>query len=292
MRRNKTQDSAAVFWILKGDVALISKDDVKGKRSAKNIFKKADQCLINQLEEMLLLYESAPIALCLPDDIAFVIPSFMRSSGLYIAAIPSLPARSAAWAIENGLLGDIKIIGEPISCKRASVGIREQAEMLSEWLKELLECYGVIDIDTELDLSECIRMRALMIAEHMGISVRAVTVGDIRADERLDLGLFTSFMTVLLASAKLRSSDSSAVISIGEDTHGMYAQIDFLFEGQSPRYDRELVALHGIADRKRILFEVLDTDQSFSVRFSPVIEDWSLLEIKTPDGEELEFELT
>lgn len=289
---DKMTDSIAAFWISMRERNVTSRSNGRFKFNARDFLKKADRETINKLEELLFAYESEPIAIFLNDEIAFAIPSFMRAGGLYMIVIPSVSAKAVAFAIDKGMLGDIKVIGEPAGYKYAGGVMRKEARMLSVWLDGIRESYGIIELDDGEPLGKLIRERIQMIAEHIGISARAVTVGEIAEDKRLDLSLLISFVTVMLSLAKARSCDSSAIVTVGEDSHGAYVRIAFEYDGRSPRYDVEAEVLHGIADKKRILFEVLDDEQIFSVRFSPVIEDWSLLEIKTPDDEELEFELT
>ena len=289
---DKIEDSIAAFWVSVRDSSIASRSNGRFKCEARDFLKKVDKETINKLEDLLFAYESEPIAIFLNECAAFAVPSFMRAGGLYMIVIPNVSVKAVAFAIDNGMLGDIKVIGEPAGYKYVSGAMRKDARMLSVWLSELRDGYGIIELDGGVPLGELMRKRIQMIAEHIGISARAVTVGEIAEDERLDLALFISFVTVMLLLAKARSCDGSVAVNIGEDSHGAYVRMAFEYDGRTPRYDVEAEILHGIADKKRILFEVIEDEQIFSVRFSPIIEDWSLLEVKLPDDEELEFELT
>ena len=246
---DKMTDSIAAFWILMRERTVFTRSHGKLKLEAHDFLKKADREIINKLEELLFAYESEPIAIFLNDGVAFAVPSFMRSSGLYMIAIPSVSAKAASFAIDKGMLGDIEVIGEPVSYKYAGGTIKKQAEKLSKWFCEICESYGSIEHEDGRSLGELMRVRIQMIAEHIGASAKAVTVGEISRDERLDLSLFVSFTTVMLSLAKKRSCGGSVAVTVGEVAHGAHVRISFEYEGRSPRYDIEAEVLHGIADK-------------------------------------------
>jgi hypothetical protein len=245
-----------------------------------------------ELNKALFSYESRPILLSDKESFAFVVTGFTASSGMYLTAIPDISPRSVAFAIKNKILGDVFVLGELPEFTRVSKRMKEEAQILKEWLCSLESCFGACNENYSSVFDKLLRDRILNIARYVGVNARIVTVEELSGKENFDFGLFLAFVTVMLMLARVRSRDNFAMISIGEDSHGMFVSIDFSFDGQDPRYDRELLVFKGMADRKRVLFEAIEKDEVISVKCSPIIEDWSLLEVKVPDNEEMEFELT
>ena len=247
----------------------------------------------DELNKALLSYESRPILLNAKENIAFVFPSFFASSGMYILAVPNVSQRAVSFAIQSGLLGDVLIFGElSQNVIRASKRTKEEATLLKNWLDGFCTCYAPRNTNDGLSFDRYLRLCIERIAEYVGVHARIVAVDNVSENEKFDVGLFSAFVTVMLMLVRIRSRDESALISIGDDEHGLFVSIDLSLDGDDARYDREMIVFKGMVDRKRVLFEAIEKDAILSVKCSPIIEDWSLLELKVPDNDEMEFELT
>lgn len=244
------------------------------------------------LNKALFSYESRPILLSDEENVAFVLPSFTASSGMYLLAVPNVSQKAVAYALQEGYLGDVLVLGELAEFERASKRMREEAKLLKEWLCGLCFCFSLNSENEDQSFDEFLRLRISSISEYVGVNARIVTVGNVRETENFDLGLFTAFVTVMLMLARDYSRDKSVLISIGEEEQRLFVSLDFSFDGQDPRYDRGMLAFKVMVDRKRVLFETFEKNEAISVKISPIIEDWSLLELKVPDNDEMEFELT
>lgn len=246
----------------------------------------------DKLNKALFSYESRPILLGDKENIAFVLPNFTASTGMYLVAVPNVSPRSASFAIQSGSLDDILVLGELAAFTRVSKRMREEAKMLKGWLDGSYRCFALRGENDSQVFDEFLRSRISSISEYVGVNARIVTVDKVRENKNFDLGLFLAFVTVMLMFARMRSRDNSVLVSIGEDDHGIFVSVDLSFDSQVLRYDREMLVFKGMVDRKRVLFEAIEKNDSISIKISPIIEDWSLLELKVPDNEETEFELT
>lgn len=292
IKTRKTTDGLAIVDLstLGNVVSIISES---GKRSnIEHFLFDVIPIFEDELQKKIFSYETRTILICDGESFAFIVPSFTFSSGMYILAVPSVSLRAVSFAIKSGMLGDILTLGEIPEYARVSKLARSESHTLKEWLCCFEECFGARLENDHRNSGDIIRERIMSIADFVGVDVRSVIIDDIKETEKFDFGLFTSFITVTLMQVFRRSCDKGAMIKIGSDDHGIFIKVDFKFEKYSPRYDGELVAIKGIADRKRVLFEILEESEKVSVRFFPIIEDWSLLEVKVPDEEEVEFELT
>lgn len=282
------EDSFAIIDIATGGNVISSVYNTKNPKDT--LFEIAKE-FETEINKALFSYESRPIVLCNKENAAFVFSGFTASSGMYLIAIPNVSLRSVAFALNNELFGEVLTFGEFPEITRVSRKMREDAQRLKRW-------FDIFDLSfrpkTEKGspvFHELLRSRILNISEFIGVDPRIVTVGQISESEKFDFGLFLAFVTVMLMLARKRSRDI-IMISIGEDSHGIFVNVSFSFQGQNPRYDKEILAFRGMLDRKRVFFEAFERDGSILIQCSPIIEDWSLLGLKTPDGEETEFELT
>ena len=282
-------DSIAVYGFFAGDRAIFDRN-CEGV-SARAIFDAADASEIDELKRLILSYETCPIVLSTSCGIAFVIPSFSWSCGLFAIYAPCVYRKAIELAISKNMLGEVRVVGKRVRRIRYSDELFGQAQALSKWLTGMTECYCAIDSRCLENISEFARTRAEKIAEHIGVRIRVLTIGSIKDDERIDMGVFTAFVTIILEFIKARFADARAVISIYENDGVMCSQIEFNADGACLQNEREILLLRSIADKNRIDFMAFSEDGVFKMRFSPVIYDWSLLGIKTPDGEDLEFEL-
>ncbi len=246
----------------------------------------------DELNKALFSYELRPILFSDKENIAFVLPSFTASSGMYLLAVPNVSQRAVAFALENGFLGDVLVLGELAEFDRASKRMREDAKLLRDWLLGLYFCFALRGESDDRNFDEFLRLRISSIAEHVGVNTRIVSLGDVRETENFDLGLFSAFVTIMLMLAREYSRDESVLVSISEEGKRLFVSVDFSFDEQAPLYDRGMIAFKGMVERKRVLFETVEKNNTISIRISPIIEDWSLLELKVPDNDEMEFELT
>ncbi len=288
--KKEISDSFAVADLSTGGRILASVCNIK-KNSEIYGFDITDD-FKTELDQALFSYENRPILLSGKENIAFVMTGFTASSGMYLVAIPDISPRSVAFSIESGILSDVFVIGELSEYTRVSKRMKEDAQRLSEWLCTLDVCFGPRSENDSTVFDKMLRDRILNIAQYVGVNARIVAVEEVIEKENFDFGLFLAFVTVMLMLAHIRSRDNFAMISIGENDHGIFVSVDFSFDGQDPRYEREVLVFKSMADRKRVLFEAIEKNDAISIKCSPIIEDWSLLEVKVPDNEEVEFELT
>ena len=291
IKRDMT-DSFAVIDLSMGGHIVLSINNTNEHSKTDEFWVRITQSFEKELNKVIFSYETRPILLSDKESVVFVVTGFTASSGMYLAAAPSVSHKAIAFAVQSDMLGDILVFGELPAFTRVSKRMREEAQLLKEWLCNLERCFGQRGENDSSVFAEMLRDRISYIARYVGVDARTVKVGQIKEKENFDFGLFVSFVTVMLMLVRGCSNDNSVMVSIGEDGHGIFVGVDFYFEDQDLRYTKEMLIFQGMASRKRLLFEAIDKNKAMSIKFSPIIEDWSLLEVKVPDNEETEFELT
>jgi hypothetical protein len=110
----------------------------------------------------------------------------------------------------------------------------------------------------------------------------------------VDIQLYCATLVHLLLLARQFSLDRSAQISLSSVEESPLVNVSFLpitaHNGNKNNTDRfaftrELFAIRSIFQRVNTLFSVSPTGERFSVTFTPLRPDWSLLGIKKPNGE-------
>ena len=136
-----------------------------------------------------------------------------------------------------------------------------------------------------------------MISEMCGCEAEITKEGKLtrsftdRCAAEIDFALYTAALTVLLLIARHFCADRSARINICTKDESPFVTVSFEplpnEKGQqtdSDRFTKELFDIRSVFQKLKALFYTADEGKNFSVCFSPVRADWSLLGIKTEDG--------
>ena len=147
------------------------------------------------------------------------------------------------------------------------------------------------------DILEDMLTQAKMISEMCGCEAEITKEGKLtrsstdRCAAEIDFSLYTAALTVLLLLARHFSINRSARINIFTKDESPFVNVSFEpvkngdgLQTDNNRFTKELFELRSVFQKLKALFYTSDDGEIFSVRFSPVRTDWSLLGIKNEDG--------
>ena len=137
--------------------------------------------------------------------------------------------------------------------------------------------------------------QAQMISEMCGCALEISKEGSLtrssgeRCAAEIDFPLYTAALTILLLLARRFSKDRSARIMLVTKEESPFVTVSFEpvkneLQSDNNRFTKELFEIRSVFQKLKALFYTADDGAVFSVCFSPVRTDWSLLGIKTPDG--------
>lgn len=281
-------------------VILSRKDDTKHPlgSSLSDIFDAESQA---DIRKYLVSFVTKPL-LCLSVLGPAIVFNFLYHSTLTV--ITSLPEIDINTALDYAAEKDAFIVADSLK-KRVSYNEksadRSKYFVLDRILESthtpLLRAATFIPLSSN-DILDDMLSQAKMLSEMCGCETEITKEGKLihshleRHAAETDFALYTAALTVLLLLARRFSADRSARINISAKNESPFVMLSFdplkNEEGKqtnSGRFTKELFDIHYVFQKLKALFYVADDRDSFSVCFSPVRTDWSLLGIKNGDGE-------
>ena len=281
-------------------VILSRKDDKKHPQgsSLSDIFDAESQA---DIRKYLVSFVTKPL-LCLSDLGPAIVFNFLYHSTLTV--ITSLPEIDINTALDYAAEKDAFIVADSLK-KRVSYNEknadRSKYFILDKILESthtpLLRAATFLPLSSK-DILDDMLTQTKMLSEMCGCEVEITKEGTLthsssdRSAAETDLALYTAALTVLLLLARRFSADRRARISLCVKNESPFVTVSFdplpngkVQQTNSGRFTKELFDIHSVFQKLKALFYVTDDQNSFSVCFSPVRTDWSLLGIKNGDGE-------
>jgi hypothetical protein len=281
-------------------VILSRKDDTKHPQgsSLSDIFDAESQA---DIRKYLVSFVMKPL-LCLSDLGPAIVFNFLYHSTLTV--ITSLPEIDINTALNYAKEKDAFIIADSLkervfyndeTTDRSKYFILDR--ILESTHTPLLKAATFLPLSSN-DILDDMLSQAKMLSEMCGCATEITKEGKLmhssleRPAAETDFALYTAALTVLLLLARRFSADRSARISLCAKNESPFVTVSFdplqNEEGRqtnSGRFTKELFDIHSVFQKLKALFYVADDRDSFSVCFSPVRTDWSLLGIKNGDSE-------
>ena len=148
------------------------------------------------------------------------------------------------------------------------------------------------------DILEDMLTQAKAISEMCGCTAEITKEGTLtrssgeRCSSEIDFSLYTAALTVLFLLVRRFSVDRSANVNITVKDESPFVTVSFEpikngkgLQNDNDRFTKELFDIRSVFQKLKALFYASCDGKIFSVRFSPVRTDWSLLGIKNEDGE-------
>ena len=248
------------------------------------------------IQKHLASFVTKPL-LCASRSGPAIIFNFLYHSTLTF--LTSLPDVNTATALAYAKETDSLIIADSLKDKSLDGADEKKFFMLDDILKRtytpLIKAATYIPLSSG-DILEDMLTQAKAISELCGCGAEITKSGSLTlsSEERrateVDLALYTAALVVLLLLARHFSADRRAGIDISLKEESPFVTVSFEpiqseRQTENDRFTKELFYIRSVFGKLKALFYTADEDKTFSVCFSPVRADWSLLGIKNEDGE-------
>ena len=252
------------------------------------------------IQKHLVSFVTKPL-LCESRSGPAIIFNFLYHSTLTF--LTSLPDVDMATALAYARQTDSLIIADSLNGKSLDGKAADEKKFFM--LDDILEktCAPLIKAATYLPLSsgdilEDMLKEARAISEMCGCEAEITKNGSLirssseRSAAEVDLALYTAALVVLLFLARHFSADRRARIHISAKEESPFVTVSFEpiqseneRQTDNDRFTKELFDIRSVFGKLKALFYTESDELTFSVCFSPVRADWSLLGIKNGDGE-------
>ena len=242
---------------------------------------------VGDVRDYLLSYAHAPMFVSTELGVALVLPALVPSSAFGVMLFARMGAdklcrffekRGIDAVFSEGLTREL-LIGKG----RLSSSEQADCERLWELVCDALYCSE--DEQNRLgDVTDLIEQTVYAASAYVGCAVYvscqspAINLGG------LDLPLLKAFLLVCLASTAQVSRRSQATVSIEQNEYGISVMVSIEMKKGCVIHPSTALAVRGIADRNRMIVELLPDESITHLRLCPVRHDWSLMNIKTPSA--------